>query len=287
MSFVHLHTHSHFSLLDGLSTPQEIAETAKEQGAPAVALTDHGNLFGISHFLAACKKAEIKPILGCEVYVAKESRRRRDAELDKQQFHLVLLAESYDPGWKNLMKLVSAGFLEGFYYKPRVDWELLEKHSAGLIASTACLGGELPKTILSKGKKEVEALVEKFQRVFPGRFFLEVQPLEHAEQEEVNAEMFRLAREKNLPVIASCDAHWPKKEDRELADILARIQTGTPLGEPAKVDIAEFDLSMRSAEEIAARFPGHPEVLENTLKIAERCSVEMPEWGWVFPRVER
>ncbi|MCX6807188.1 MAG: DNA polymerase III subunit alpha, partial [Patescibacteria group bacterium] len=286
MTFIHLHVHSHFSLLDGLSSPEDIAKIAKEQGAPAIALTDHGNMYGSWLFYEACQKEGIKPIIGCEVYVAKESRHRKDPALDKNQFHLILLAQNYK-GYQNLMKLVSIGFLEGFYYKPRIDWEVLEKYSDNLICSTACVQGELPQAILQdKSDKDIDLLVEKFKKTFLNRFFLEVMPHEFADQKKVNSKLYELAEKHNLDVIATCDAHYPKKEDEKIADILARIQTATTINEEAKIDITEFDLYLRAEKEMLKAFPDHPEVVENTNKIAEMINVEMPHFGWIFPKVE-
>jgi DNA polymerase-3 subunit alpha len=278
MSFVHLHNHSHYSLLDGLGKPKDIVNKAKEDGSPAVGLTDHGVLYGIVEFYKAAKNAGIKPIIGCEIYVAPGSRFDKTPGPENRPYHLVLLAENY-MGYKNLLYLVSNAHIEGFYYKPRVDYGLLKAHHEGLIALSACLAGELPRTILEKSEKEQIECIKKYQDIFgKNNYFIELQ--DHPmldDQKIVNDRIIELSKKTGAPMVATQDAHYVNKEDDKAQDILVCIQTQTTLHEEDRLKF-EGDFSLKSPEEMKKAFRHVPEAIENTVKIAERCNTEL-EFG--------
>lgn len=277
MSFVHLHNHSHYSLLDGLTKLDEMINYAKEQGSPAIALTDHGSMYGIIEFYQKAKKAGIKPILGVETYVAPGSRHDKNTREDGRGNHLILLAKNLT-GYQNLIKLISAAHLEGFYYKPRVDWELLEKYHEGLIASTACLAGEIPRLIKADKLKEARKRILEYNELFgQDNFYLEL--MDHpelADLEKVNAQLIEFSKELNIPLIATNDTHYFKKEDAQAQDILLCLQNKKKKTDTDRMTmIGKGDYSLRSNSEMIAAFAHVPEAIENTLKIAERCEVEI------------
>lgn len=277
MSFVHLHNHSHYSLLDGLTKLDEMINYAKEQGSPAVALTDHGSMYGVIEFYQKAKKAGIKPIIGVETYLSPNSRFDKNTREDARSFHLLLLAKNLT-GYKNLIKLVSAAHTEGFYYKPRVDWELLEKYHEGLIASTACLAGEIPRLVTADKLPEAKRRIKEYQDLFgPDNFYLEL--MDHPEledMEKVNEQLIALSRELNVPVIATNDIHYFKKEDAEAQDILLCLQNKKKMSDVDRMKmIGSGDYSMRSNSEMIAAFKHIPEAITNTLKIAESCNLEI------------
>jgi len=282
MDFVHLHTHSYYSLLDGLNSPEALLSRAAELGMGALALTDHGALYGAVEFYKAAKKAGIKPILGCEVYVAQKSRFDRPS--NERPYHLILLARDYD-GYKNLVRLVTKANLEGYYYKPRVDKELLKEHSEGLIATTACIMGEVPRALLERGEDEAERVVREYLEIFgEENFFLELQ--HHPElrgQDEVNAGLLALAKKLGLPLVATQDVHYLEPEDAPVQDTLLCIQTQSTLDDPNRLSMLGVDYSMTSPKQMWEWFKDIPEALENTLRIAEMCSVELPLGKVVFP----
>lgn len=277
MSFVHLHNHTHYSLLDGLTKFEEMIGYAKEQGSPAVAITDHGSMYGVIEFYQKAKKAGIKPIIGVEFYLAPNSRHDKDTRDDARSFHLVLLAKN-KTGYKNLIKLVSIANLEGFYYKPRIDWELLEQHSEGLIALSACLAGEVPRLIMSGKLKEAKKKVLQYKELFaPGDFYLEIQDHpELLEQKNVNKEIIKLAQETGVPLVATNDVHYFKKEDDLAQDILLCLQNKKKITDTDRMKMIGFgDYSMRSNAEMIEAFKHVPEAIENTLKIANDCNLEI------------
>jgi len=276
MSFVHLHVHSHYSLLDGLGKIDELIKLAKNYGQPALALTDHGVMYGAIEFYKKAKKAGVKPIIGVEAYLARNGHLNKRAKIDERPYHLILLAKN-DVGYRNLVKLTTIGHLEGFYYKPRIDFELLEKHSEGLICSTACAAGELANDILSGDFSAAKEMIVKYQKLFGvENFYLEVQSHPHYEKQNlINEGVFKLATETGAPVIATNDVHYPNSDDDYVQDVLLCIQTKRTLAESDRMSYIGFDLSFKSTEDMAAAFPDHPEVIENTLKIAEACNLEL------------
>lgn len=274
MSFVNLHGHSHYSLLDGFGSPAEIAKRAKELGYPAVALTDHGVIYGLIELHEAAKKQGIKAILGCEFYVATRTRHDKEAKIDVKPYHLTVLAKN-NQGYKNLLKLTTLAHLEGFYYKPRIDYELLEKYSEGLIILSGCMAAHLPRLILSENEEEVHKLIKKFIKIFgKENYYLEIQHnLRMEEQKIVNDRLKELAKEYDLGLVLTLDSHYPRPEDKEVHDIMLCIQTGTTIDQENRMRY-EGDFSLRSVDEIREFYKEIPEVIDNTLKIAEQCNVE-------------
>lgn len=276
MSFIHLHVHSHYSLLDGLSKIDELVQAAKAQNMPALALTDHGNLYGLIEFYEKCKAAGIKPILGCEVYIAPNGMHNKRPKVDERPNHLILLAENLE-GYQNLLKLITLANLEGFYYKPRLDLETIEQYSKGLIALSACLNGELAKAAVNHGYTKAKSILEQYLKIFgPKNFILEVQ--HHPtipEQAQANEIIFKLAAEFNLQAVATNDVHYLNPEDAEAQDILVCIQTKKLLTDKDRLSMQGEDFSFKSAEEMLAAFPDHPEVISNTQIIADRCQVDI------------
>ncbi len=288
MSFVHLHNHSHYSLLDGLTKLDEMVNFAKEQGSPAVALTDHGSMYGAIEFYQKAKKAGIKPIIGVETYLAQNSRFDKNTRDDARSFHLLLLAKN-EIGYKNLIKLVSAAHLDGFYYKPRIDWEILSQHCDGLIASTACLAGEVPRLIAAEKIDEAKKRILEYNQLFgQGNFYLEL--MDHPELPEVgrvNDQLIKLSREMNIPVIATNDIHYLKKDDAEAQDILLCLQNKKKITDTDRMKmIGSGDYSMRSNAEMIAAFKHIPEAIENTLKIADMCNLEIELGNIQLPHFE-
>ena len=276
-NFVHLHNHTHYSLLDGLTKIDEMIEKAKQEGSEAVAITDHGVMYGVIEFYQKCLKANIKPIIGVESYLAPRSRHKKETKEDSKNYHLLLLAKN-NQGYKNLIKLTSLAHLEGFYYKPRIDWELLEKHHEGLIASSACLGGEIPKLILSKNLEKAEKRILEYNELFgQDNFYLEIQ--DHPELEgqiQVNKELIKLSKKLNIPLIATNDIHYLDKDDAETQDILLCIQNKKKKDDANRMKMLGFgDYSMRSNTEMIEVFKDIPEAIENTIKIAKKCNVEI------------
>lgn len=273
--FIHLHTHSEYSLLDGACRIRDIVKQAVEFEMPAVALTDHGNMYGSLAFYGACKDAGIKPIIGCEVYVAPRARSQRNPKLDAENYHLALLAKD-ETGYKNLLKLVSIAYTEGFYYKPRVDKELLAAHSEGLIALTACLGGEVPKQIMRGEADKAEEAVRIYQEIF-GRDNLYIELQDHGlpEQKPVNEALIAMASKLGLPLVASNDIHYLRQKDAESHDTLLCIQTGSTMDDPKRLRFGSKEFFMKSAKQMDQLFGHIPGALENTLEIAERCDLEL------------
>ncbi|MBO4289226.1 MAG: DNA polymerase III subunit alpha [Lachnospiraceae bacterium] len=276
--FAHLHVHTEYSLLDGASKIKEITAKAKELGMDSLAITDHGVMYGVIDFYKACRAIGIRPILGCEVYVAPDSRLIKDSRGDDRYNHLVLLAEN-NKGYENLVKLVSMGFVDGFYYRPRVDEELLRKYHEGLIALSACLAGEVPR-LLNRGLDEEAAKAAlKYKDIFgAGNYFLELQDHGIKEQQAVNAGLLRLSKELDIPLAATNDVHYTNADDVEPHDILLCLQTGKKLADEDRMRYEGGQYYLKSEEEMRALFPYAKEALDNTQKIAERCNVEI-EFG--------
>ena len=296
MAFVHLHVHTEYSLLDGACRLKGLVERVKELGQTAVAITDHGVMYGVIDFYKACKAAGIKPILGCEVYVAPRSMSDRVHGIDNEARHLVLLCEN-ETGYRNLSYMVSMAFIQGFYGKPRIDMELLRQHSEGLIALSACLAGEIPRQLLEDDYETALAKTRELAEIFgPDRFYLELQDHGIRQQRRVNQGLLRLARETGLPLVVTNDAHYLRKEDNELHDVLLCIQTGKTMEDPDRMRFQTDQFYLKSEQELRSLFEEVPEAFDNTVKIAERCNVEitfgkyhLPEfqypegydgWGW-------
>ena len=274
MAFVHLHVHSEFSLLDGACRIGRLAARAKELGQTALAITDHGVMYGVIDFYRAAKAVGIKPIIGCEVYVAPRTMADRVHGVDNDARHLVLLCEN-ETGYRNLSYLVSMGFLQGFYGKPRVDLALLRQHSEGLIALSACLAGEIPRRLRTGDYDGAKAYALELSGIFgPEHFYLELQDHGIPEQREVNRGLLRIAQETGLPLVATNDAHYLTREDSELQDVLLCIQTGKTLDDPNRMRFETQEFYLKSEDEMRALFPALPEALENTQRIADRCKVE-------------
>jgi DNA polymerase-3 subunit alpha len=286
MDFVHLHVHSHYSLLDGLSKIKDLVKTAKDRGFSALALTDHGNMYGAIEFYQACQKEGIKPIIGMEAYLAPKSR--FDKDTNNRYFHLVLLAENY-VGYRNLMKLSSLAHLEGFYYKPRLDKELLKQYHEGIIASSACMGGEIPKILRRENNfDKAKQVALEYEEIFgKGNFYLEMQDLPGLEgQTALNNQLIKLSEETGIPLIVTRDAHYLNPEDNEAQDILTCIRDGRTMEEPNRPTQMNLDLSLAKAEDIVKRFSHIPEAMANTVKIAERINLELELNKWHFPPVD-
>ncbi len=273
-NFVHLHVHTEYSLLDGAGRVEKLVARAKELGMESIAVTDHGVMYGVMEFYKQAKKYGIKPLIGCEVYVAARTMCDRDPKLDGSQYHLVLLAKN-EEGYNNLIKLVSIGFTEGFYYKPRVDMEVLRKYSKGLIALSACLAGAIPGHIIDGNYEAAKRAALSYNEIFgQGNFYLELQDHGIKEQSLVNQEVVRMSRETGIPLIATNDVHYVDKEDAAAQDILLCIQTGKTILEEDRLKFQGQEFYLKSSEEMYELFKYVPDALENTAKIAEMCSLE-------------
>ena len=277
MKFVHLHVHTHYSLLDGLTKIDELIQAAKDDGAPAVAITDHGVMYGAVEFYQKCRKAGIKPIIGLEAYLAPGSRLDKVSKDDeKKNYHLLLLAMDR-AGYRNLIKLTSIAHLEGFYYKPRIDWETLKNHHSGLIGATSCLGGEIPSLIRAGKLDKARVRLKEYGALFgPDNFYLEL--MDHpglAGQDEVNAALKAFSKELGLPLLATNDVHYLKKDDDEAQDILLCLQNKKKKEDLDRMNMSGEDYSYRPAGEMVKAFADEPEAVANTLRIAERCNLEI------------
>ena len=283
MSFVHLHVHSEYSLLDGACRIDGMMDRVKELGQSAIALTDHGVMYGCIDFYKAAKAAGIKPIVGCEVYMARRRMSDRIHGIDNDPYHLVLLCENRT-GYENLCYLVSEAFLHGFYGKPRVDLELLEAHHEGLIALSACLGGAIPQALLDEDYDRATRFARELSRIFgPEHFYLELQDHGIASQRPVNQGLMRLARETGLPLVVTNDAHYLRKEDADVQDILLCIQTGKTMDDLNRMRFETQEFYLKSEEELRTLFPGCDEAFENTAKIADMCNVEFTFHDYHLP----
>ncbi len=274
-SFVNLHVHTEYSLLDGACRIKKLVERVKELGQTAVAITDHGNMYGVAEFWKTAKNVGVKPIIGCEVYVAPRTRHDREPKLDARPYHLILLCEN-NIGYRNLVKLVSAGFIEGFYNRPRVDLELLKKYHEGLICLSACLIGEVPRLLADGQYLAAKAKALEYRDIFgEGNYFLEVQDHGIREERLILPQLYRLSAETGIPLAATNDCHYLRREDAELQNVLLCIQTGKLLGEPTGLSFETNEFFVKSADEMAELFRGHEDAVTNTALIAERCNVSM------------
>ncbi len=274
--FTHLHVHSHYSLLDGLAKIDELLDRAKELGMNSLALTDHGVLYGAIEFYQKAKEKGIKPIIGCEMYLAPNGLAMKRAKIDDARHHLILLAKN-EVGYKNLLKLVSIAHLEGFYYKPRVDKELLRKYSEGLVSLSACVEGEVPSLVLSGKIDEAEKAAREYEDIFgKGSFFLELQHHpKFANQKIANDGLIEISKRTGIGLVATTDMHYVHPEDAPIQDILLCVQTNRKVSEQNRMNLMDFELYMRSPEKMFEDFSQIPEAIENTMRIAEMCNLEI------------
>lgn len=284
--FVHLHVHTQYSLLDGAIRLGPLFKTAKAHGMEAVAITDHGTMFGVLEFYEMALKSDIKPIIGCEVYVAPRKISDKRAEDGKNLAHLVLLAENQE-GYKNLCKLASIAQLEGFYYKPRVDREILTKYNKGIIALSACVAGEVPRLLADNKIDEADQTARFYQKIYgEANFFLEVQDIGMELQERVNEKIFEMAGRLSIPMVATNDCHYLKKEDFKAHEVLLCVQTSATMNDPKRFQFGTNQLYFKSPEEMGRAFSSRPEVLSNTVEIAKRCHIEFDFKTYHFPKFE-
>ena len=283
--FVHLHMHTEFSLLDGANRIKDLPVRAKELGMDAMAITDHGVMFGVIDFYKECKANGIKPIIGCEVYVAPRKMTDKDPMLDNKYNHLILLAKNNE-GYKNLTKLVSLGFTDGFYYKPRIDKEALEKYHEGLVCSSACLAGEIPSKISHGDLEGAKQSALWFKNLFGEDFYLEIQNNGVKEQVLVNQKLITMARELDIPLLATNDSHYLKKEDAYNHEVLLCIQTGKKMSDEDRMRFETDELYVKSQEEMIEYFKNVPDAIENTIKVAEKCNVEFEFGHTILPNYE-
>ncbi|MDZ7798522.1 MAG: DNA polymerase III subunit alpha [Patescibacteria group bacterium] len=276
MNFAHLHVHSHYSLLDGLSKIDELIKKAKEYKMKSLALTDHGVMYGTIEFYQKAKKAGLKPIIGLEAYLAPHSLKNKRPGLDERPYHLVLLAKNKE-GYQNLIKLTSIAHLEGFYYKPRIDIETLKKYSSGLVGMSACLQGEIPRLIISKKYKKAEEAAKKYHQIFRQKdFYLEIQHHPNTpHQKEVNKKIIEISKKHNIPLVATSDIHYTNPEDAAVQDILLCIQMKKKLEDENRMSMLDEDFSMTPPEKMKEYFKKTPEAIENTVQIAEKCQLEI------------
>ena len=282
--FVHLHIHSEFSLLDGANRIKDLPVRAKELGMKAMAITDHGVMYGVIDFYKACKKEGIKPIIGCEVYVASRTRFDKEPQ-DKKYYHLILLAKNIK-GYQNLSKLVSLGFTEGYYYKPRIDLEILEKYHEGIICLSGCLAGSVSQAILNGNIEEAENVAKWHKNVFGEDYYLEIQNNGVKEQVMVNQKIIQIARRLNIPIVATNDAHYLKREDAYNHEVLLCIQTGKRMTDEDRMRFETDELYVKSPEEMSEYFKNFPDAIENTVKIAEKCNVEFEFGHTILPNYD-
>lgn len=285
-NFTHLHVHTEYSLLDGFSRVKTLVKRAKEKGMTAVAITDHGCMFGAIDFYKAAKAEGIKPIIGCEVYTAPRKLTDKDPNYDKHQGHLVLLAKDMT-GYKNLIKIVSKSYVDGFYYKPRTDMDELKKHSQGLIALSACLAGDVPRAIMNGNYDKARKLAMEYRDIFGnGNYYLEIQDHGLPEQKQVNTEVVRLSRELNIPLVATNDVHYVDKDDAKIQDILMCLQMQKTIDDENRMKFPSDEFYLKSREEMEQLFPELEEALDNTNEIAERCNVEFEFNKYHLPRYD-
>ncbi|MDZ7611715.1 MAG: DNA polymerase III subunit alpha [Candidatus Moranbacteria bacterium] len=285
--FTHLHVHTHYSLLDGLTKIDDLLDKVKEMGMDSVAITDHGVMYGVPEFYEKAVEKGVKPIIGCEFYLNPYGRDKKQSKADDIRHHLILLAKN-NQGYKNLLKLSTKAHLEGFYYKPRIDLQILEKYAEGLIGLTACIEGEIPSLIISKNYEQAKKKALEYQRILgEGNFYLELQHLPNLDKQQIaNEGLKKLSQETGIPLVATTDSHYVNPEDNEVQDILLCIQTGKKIDDENRLSLKENPLYLKSPEEMAKNFADVPEAVENTFKIAEKCNVEIEFGNTKLPRFE-
>lgn len=284
MKFTHLHTHTHYSLLDGLAQIPDMLDYAKSLGMDSLAMTDHGNIYGAVEFFKEAKKRNIKPIIGCELYVAYEKMTDMRPNIDSTRYHLILLAKNLT-GYQNLVKLITKANLEGFYYKPRIDEDLLFAHTEGLICLTACVQGKIPQLIIAGNLEEAESTIKKYAKAFgKDNFYLELQHHPNIDvQEKVNNALIKFGKDLDIPLVATNDIHYLRPEDNYPQDILMMINTGTTIEDKERLSMMDEDFSMRSPEQMAENFKHVPEAIENTQKIVDACTFEFELGKYKLP----
>ena len=286
MSFVHLHVHTEYSLLDGACRIRDLPKLVRELGQNAVAITDHGVMYGVIDFYRACKAEGIHPVIGCEVYVAPRTRFDKQHEFDSEARHLVLLCQN-ETGYRNLLYMVSQAYIEGFYIKPRIDLNLLREHSEGLIALSACLAGEIPRRILAGNLEGAKEYALQMQEIFgEGNYYLELQNHGIRDQAEVNRGLLRIHQETGIPLVCTNDAHYLRKEDAESHDVLLCIQTGKTVDDENRMRYEPKNFYIRSTEEMEQLFAAYPEAVENTQRIADRCQLEFTFGKYHLPEFQ-
>ena len=287
VDFVHLHVHTQYSLLDGAIRLGDLFKKSKEYKMPAVAITDHGNMFGAIDFYQNAYRYGIKPIIGCELYVAPKSRLEKGSNrIEEASYHLVVLARNIQ-GYKNLIKLTTAGYLEGFYYRPRVDKEILSKYSEGLIGMSACLNGEIPRLLLKGDRDGAKSVAEEYRRIFGDEnFYLEIMENRLPDQKIANTELIRISKELSIPLVATNDCHYLNREDAEAHDVLLCIQTGKTINDDDRMRFKTDEFYFKSSEEMKQNFNYCPEALDNTVKIAERCNLTLNFENIFLPHFE-
>ena len=283
--FVHLHVHTQYSLLDGAIRLDDLFKAANKFHMPALSITDHGNMFGAIEFYQKARNSGIKPIIGCEMYIAPRSRfdKKTHGSVKETNFHLILLAMNR-AGYQNLIKLVSAGYLEGLYYRPRIDKELLRKHNEGLIALSACLHGEIPAAILSGDMSLAVSLSDEYRSIFDdGRFYLEIQANNIPDQNKVNDGLIEISKKRSLPIVATNDCHYLNASDAVAHEVLLCIQTGKTMKSQDRLRFSTDQLYLKSPEEMVSAFSNVPEAIKNTISIAEKCNLEIKFKEYKFP----
>lgn len=279
--FTHLHLHTEFSLLDGAISIEKLVDFGQKNQLKALAITDHGNIFGAVKFFQKCKKAGIKPILGMEAYMTEDAKIKN---ADKKYYHLILLVQN-EIGYKNLLKLISFSYQQGFYFKPRIDYEILEKHNEGLIVTSACLGGHIPSLLMSGQDEAAQEYMDWFLRVFgPDRFYLEVQPEDQKEQAILNKKIFEYAAKKNIKVVAAGDCHYASEDDHEAHEVMLSIQTHDKLSNPDRYTFGDCRVFMRTADQMLEIFKDHPEAVWNSGIIADMCNFDFQTGKLFFPK---
>jgi DNA polymerase-3 subunit alpha len=289
-NFVHLHCHTQYSLLDGAIRVGDLVNRASEYRMPAMAVTDHGNMFGALEFYSKARAAGVKPIIGCEVYVASGSRHEKSgaASSSDASGHFILLCKNRK-GYRNLCHMVSTAYQDGFYYKPRIDWNLLKENNEGLIALTACLGGEIPSLITRGRMDHARQRVEEMSRIFDNnRLYLELQENYLPEQEVANKGLIELGKDLGLPLVATNDCHYLTREDAFAHEVLLCIQTGKTMDDPKRMRFANEEFYVKTPDEMAELFKHVPEAISNTVEIAGRCNLELDVSGknYHFPALE-
>jgi DNA polymerase-3 subunit alpha len=274
--FIHLHVHSHYSLLDGLGKIDDILDRAKELKMDSIALTDHGVMYGAVEFYKKAKEKGIKPIIGCETYLAANGMENKRSKIDDLRYHLVLLAKN-ETGYKNLIKLISLAHIKGYYYKPRIDKELLKKHAKGLIATSACMAGEIPQIAKTKNLKKAEKAILEYQKIFgKDNFYLELEYHENSEeQKQINQALIELSKKTGAKLVATCDIHYVNKTDKEVQDVLLCIQQNKKVDDTKRLTMKEFDLYMKSEQEMLEHFKDVPQAVTNTREVAQKCNFEL------------